>query len=428
MRNLLISLASVAILATISLGWLFDTIYEQYHSDSQPITTIEIVEDIGMDLAAAINAAPNGENVLKHWPNVSHYRLSLYSVAETALPQTLIQQLKQGEVVILETENTQLFHYYLKDKDQVLIAESPRLSRPKKYTLEQYLLTLLFYVLLIVLFLMWAYPLLKQLSSLRKAAISFGNGQLDELINSKPTSYIRDIEIEFNHMAKRINSLMDDVKLLSTAVSHDLRTPLARIRFGIDTLTEVEDDKQRARLQQKLGKDVDEMTSLVEALLNFSRLEQQTLALNKVPILLTEVINECLTTKRNERVKIEFDCIAPQSSVIADRNYIKMALNNVIQNAINYGNERVKIVLKAKKNSAIISISDDGGGVPKEIRNQIIKPFIRGTNTGTKYKGHGVGLAIVKRVLDWHDGALSIEDSSELSGAEFQLVIPMHEQ
>ena len=122
MRNLLISLTCVAILATISLGWLFDTIYSQYQSDNQPITTIELVEEMGMDLATAINAAPNGEALLEYWPNSSQYHLSLYSVAETALPQALIQQLKQGEVVILETENTQLFHYYLKDKDQVLTA------------------------------------------------------------------------------------------------------------------------------------------------------------------------------------------------------------------------------------------------------------------------------------------------------------------
>ena len=426
MRNLLISLASVAILATISLGWLFDTIYEQSQHDESPLNSIELVEGIGMDLAAAINAAPNSEALLSHWPKTSQYRLTINSVEDTALPQALIEQMKQRQVIILETENTQLFHYFLSDKNQVLIAESPRLSQQNEYTLEQYLLTLSFYALLIVLFLMWAYPLLKQLSTLRKAAKSFGNGQLDELIPIKSASYIRDIEVEFNQMAKRINSLMEDVKLLSTAVSHDLRTPLARIRFGVDTLTEVVDDEQRARLQQKLGKDVDEMTALVEALLNFARLEQQTLALNKVPILLNKLINECIATKRNDKMKIQFDCLAPEASTVADRNYLRMALNNVIQNAINYGNEHVKIVLKSEHDSVIICVSDDGNGIPPDIRNQIVKPFIRGTNVGAKYKGHGVGLAIVKRVLDWHDGALSIDDSTELSGAEFRLAIPMH--
>lgn len=424
MRNLLISLASVAILATISLGWLFDTIYEQSQHDESPLSSIELVEGIGMDLAATINAAPNSEALLSHWPKTSQYRLTINSVEDAALPQALIEQMKQGQVIILETENTQLFHYFLSDKNQVLVAESPRLSQQNEYTLEQYLLTLSFYALLIVLFLMWAYPLLKQLSTLRKAAKSFGNGQLDELIPIKSASYIRDIEVEFNQMAKRINSLMEDVKLLSTAVSHDLRTPLARIRFGVDTLTEVEDDEQRARLQQKLGKDVDEMTALVEALLNFARLEQQTLALNKVPIMLADLINECLVTKRSEKVHIQFDCIASQASVVADRNYLKMALNNVIQNAINYGNERVNIELKEKDSSAIVSISDDGKGISPDMREQIVKPFIRGAYTDAQYKGHGVGLAIVKRVLDWHNGTLNIGDSPELSGAEFTLVIP----
>lgn len=428
MRNLLISLASVAILATISLGWLFDTIYEQSQHDESPLNSIELVEGIGMDLAAAINAAPNSDSLLSHWPETSRYRLTINSIEDTALPHALIEQMKQGEVIILETENTQLFHYFLNDKNQVLIAESPRLSKQNEYTLEQYLLTLSFYALLIVLFLMWAYPLLKQLSALRIAAKSFGNGKLDELIPIKSTSYIRDIEVEFNQMAKRINSLMDDVKLLSTAVSHDLRTPLARIRFGVDTLTEVEDDEQRARLQQKLGKDVDEMTNLVEALLNFARLEQQTLALNKVPIVLADLINECLITKRSENVQIQFDCISSQASVIADRNYLKMALNNVIQNAINYGKERINIRLKEKNSSAIISISDDGKGISPDMREQIVKPFIRGAYTDAKYKGHGVGLAIVKRVLDWHNGTLSIGDSPELSGAEFTLVLPFNER
>jgi len=424
MRNLLISLAGVALLATISLGWLFDTIYEQYQGDSRPVSSVELAESIGQNLSVVINDAPNGEMLLQHWPSDSQYRLSIASMSDAALPQALVKQLTQGEVIILETESMQLFHYFLEDKNQVLIVESPRLSQLNEYTLEQYLLTLSFYVLLIVLFLMWAYPLLQQLSRLRRAAKAFGNGQLDTLITSKSTSYIRDIEIEFNQMAKRINSLMDDVKLLSTAVSHDLRTPLARIRFGIDTLTEVEDEQQRARLQHKLGKDVDEMTSLVEALLNFARLEQQTLVLDKTKIALVDVINECIDNKHHDSVQITFECKAP-ATVLADQHYLKMALNNVIQNAINYGNGLVSIELTTQDNSAVITVCDDGNGIPADIRNQITKPFIRGANSTAEHKGHGVGLAIVKRVLDWHDGTLCISNSTKLSGAEFTLVIPI---
>ena len=101
-----------------------------------------------------------------------------------------------------------------------------------------------------------------------------------------------------------------------------------------------------------------------------------------------------------------------------------MALNNIIQNAINYGNKKVNIVLESDVHSVIIRVSDDGNGVPIDSREQIVKPFIRGTKTELKYKGHGVGLAIVKRILEWHNATLNIGDSDKLSGAEFTMVFP----
>ncbi len=428
MRYLLISLISVIILATISLGWLFDRIYEQYQQEHQPLTSIEMAEALSKDLAIALDKISNSDELLSNWPKTSQYTISLSAIAEAELPQELIQQLKQGEVIILETKNTQLFHYYLSDKKQTLVLESPRLTQVKQYSYRQYLLTLFFYLLLILLFLIWAYPLLKQLSSLRNAAKSFGNGMLDEQISTNSISYIKDIELEFNSMARRIKSLVGDVKLLSTAVSHDLRTPLARIRFGLDTLEEVEDDEHRKRLQQKLGKDIDEMTLLVEALLNFARLDQQTLALKKVPVDLIELINECIESKQNAQFEIEFNYNNGKSSTTADRNYLKMVFNNIIENAINYGQDKVIVALESENNSFIVRVSDDGKGIPVDAREQIVKPFIRGKKSESSYKGHGVGLAIVKRVLDWHNATLIIGDSKELSGAEFKIVLPKNNQ
>ncbi|MDO6428625.1 ATP-binding protein [Thalassotalea sp. 1_MG-2023] len=428
MRYLLISLVSVTILATVSLGWLFDNVYEQYQQEQQPLTSIEMAEELGLAFAIAIDKTSNSDEFLSNWPNKSQYIISLHTITEAELPQALIHQLKQGEVVILETQNTQMFHYYLSSKEQILVLESPRLTQVKQYTYQQYMLTLSFYLLLILLFLIWAYPLLKQLSSLRNAAKSFGNGKLDEQIATNSISYIRDIELDFNTMARRINSLVGDVKLLSTAVSHDLRTPLARIRFGLDTLEEVEDDEHRNKLQQKLGKDVDEMTLLVETLLNFARLDQQTMTLKKVSVDLVQLINECIENKQSDIVEIDFNCSARKTSTTADRNYLKMVFNNVIQNAINYGRAKVIIALESDKNSFIVRVSDDGKGIPVDIRDQIVKPFIRGAKSESNYKGHGVGLAIVKRVLDWHNATLIIGDSNELSGAEFQILLPKNNQ
>ena len=105
-----------------------------------------------------------------------------------------------------------------------------------------------------------------------------------------------------------------------------------------------------------------------------------------------------------------------------------MAFNNVIQNAIYYGQGKVIIALESDNNSLIVRISDDGKGIPEDIRERIVKPFIRGEKSESNYKGHGVGLAIVKRVLDWHNATLIIGDSTELCGAEFTIVLPKNNQ
>ena len=225
MRYLLVSLFCVTIFATISLGWLFDNVYAHYQNENHqsgalPSSSTEIIKSIGLDLAITINNTSNIGAFLSHQSNTELYHLSLHAITDVELPEALKQQLIQGEIIVLETKNTQLFHYYLNNKNQTLLLESPRLSHSNQYSDEQYILTVSFYLLLVLLFLAWAYPLLKQLSSLRNAAKSFGNGKLDVQLASKPTSYIRDIEVEFNNMARRINNLIADVKLLSTAVSH----------------------------------------------------------------------------------------------------------------------------------------------------------------------------------------------------------------
>lgn len=428
MRILVVSLVTVVVLATISLGWLFDQVYQQYSDSKVQPTTVDIFEELGLDFAKALDNATNSEMMLSYWPKSGLYAVSLNSLGSTVLPDELFQKLKRNEVVVLETKDTLLFHYLLKNKQQILVLEAPQLSNSSGYSNEQYILTLSFYVFLILLFLIWAYPLLKQLSSLRKAAKAFGNGELDQRMTSKSISYIRDIEIEFNNMATRIKNLVGDVKLLSTAVSHDLRTPLARIRFGLDTLEEVDDDVLRSKLQLKLSEDVDEMTSLVESLLSYARLDQHTLTLNKESIKLSLLINECIKNKQSDQVKISFNCKVQNAFTVADRSFLKMAFNNIIQNAINYGKGVVNVTLDTDQSFVSISVCDNGMGVPKELRDQIVKPFVRGTKLESGYKGHGVGLAIVKRVIGWHNGHLNITDSAELSGATFTMMFPLNNQ
>jgi two-component system OmpR family sensor kinase len=247
---------------------------------------------------------------------------------------------------------------------------------------------------------------------------------LDKRISPNSISYIHDIEVEFNNMAQRIENLIADVKLLSTAVSHDLRTPLARIRFGIDTLQEVEDINLRQELEDQLGDDVDEMTSLVETLLNYARLEQNRVEIQKELVNLSELIQACINRKKTNHLNITFVNKSSNKPVLAGNKYLTMVLNNLLQNAINYGRGRVLVELFHDSHNTLVSISDDGNGVPAEQRENIIKPFFRAKNSLNEVKGHGIGLAIVKRILDWHNGTLTISNATELSGSKFTITLP----
>ena len=113
------------------------------------------------------------------------------------------------------------------------------------------------------------------MQALTTAAKAFGEGRLDQRVQTHRHSYLHDIECEFNNMAKRIQNLVADNKLLSSAVSHDLRTPLARLRFGIDALDETGDEQTRKQYLERISADLTSMEQLVEVLLEYARLDKE---------------------------------------------------------------------------------------------------------------------------------------------------------
>ena len=99
---------------------------------------------------------------------------------------------------------------------------------------------------------------------------------------------------------------------------------------------------------------------------------------------------------------------------------------NLLQNAVNYGNDHVLVTLRKKRANIVFSIEDDGPGIPENQRVDILKPFVRGQHAdgGNSSKGYGMGLAIVSRIAQWHNARFSINSSSQLGGAQFDIVFP----
>ncbi|MCJ8272537.1 MAG: ATP-binding protein, partial [Psychrosphaera sp.] len=235
--------------------------------------------------------------------------------------------------------------------------------------------------------------------------------------------YIADIEAEFNRMAQRIETLVSDNKLLGNAVSHDLRTPLARLRFGIEALQETQNPKTRQKYQNHISRDIDEMENLVNVLLSYARLDQAMIEVDRQPINLNSLVNDCVSCVDANDKTISWkgaDDTALKTMVLGDGNYLTMLVNNLLGNARQYAATAISVSVIKTLSGVILTIADDGPGIAQDKRDELLKPFTRGDNIAKK-QGFGMGLAIVSRIALWHKAQLIISQSQDLGGAEFTL-------
>ena len=427
MRLLTLSLIAAVLAATIGLGRLVDNVFYYVVPNSSGLNSdsVIVLEQIGQELADSLNSQQQPESFLANWPKKGRFQLSLVPLSDIHLPASLIQQVSAGEPLLL-TNNDELSVYFYLDRHQTLLLLKPTDAsyQPESSNIKL-LLTLLFYSALVILIWLWTYPLVSRLINLRRSAQLFGQGQLDQRIKVGSVSYVKDLEREFNHMAQRIQNLVSDVKLLSSAVSHDLRTPLARMRFGIDTLAEEQNPRQQAIYLERLGHDVDDMTQLVEILLDYARLEQTMMTISKQNVDLGELVQHCVTLQTYTEQSIVLEANNPPYRVVGDVKYLRIVINNLLQNALRYGRQHVVVTLHQHAQHVCLTIADDGEGFSED-STQLLKPFVRGKTAADKAKGYGMGLAIVQRIVDWHDAQLVITRSEKLGGAEIKVIFCKH--
>lgn len=416
MRKLTVSLILAMLLAVMGLGWGIDQLFDHLSPQSSS-DTLEIYENLGNGLVKTLEGVDQPREFVSQWNSNSNISLSLIEMANLALPAALMNTLELGKPLILGSEKTLSLYFLMPAQQQALSLTVP--SRPSPESSLHLALTLLFYVGLVLLIFLWMYPLIKRLLRLRETAKQFGEGALDQRIPTGAMSYITDIEVEFNRMAQRIQTLVEDNKLLGSAVSHDLRTPLARLRFGIEALIATDIPENKIKYEAHISRDIDQMESLVEVLLNYARLEQSMIVLQKRPINLPELISDCVETTGLMGKNISWQPPStehPESVVVdGDESYLSILINNLLENAIRYSDGQISVSLHQSQRQCQLMIEDDGPGIPAEQQQRLFKPFMRGQNNKA-HKGFGMGLAIVSRIADWHGGQIHMSNSPTLGG------------
>ncbi len=266
------------------------------------------------------------------------------------------------------------------------------------------------------------------LKSLARTVDRFGRGELSLRVNSGRRDEIGDLARSFDQMAERLQTLLTAERRLLQDISHELRSPLARLSFAAE-LTKTAADRPAAAA--RLRKEIDRLASLVGALLQMTRVEgdPSSRSAEEVPLspLLQELVDDCRVEAEARSCQLVLDA-SPALEVQGDRELLRRAVENVLRNAIRYAPEGTSIETKLASGSgaALITVRDYGPGVPPELLPKIFTPFFRvDPSRDNATGGAGLGLAIAHRAVSLHHGRLRAENAAP--GLLVSIEIPLHE-
>ena len=251
----------------------------------------------------------------------------------------------------------------------------------------------------------------RPITKLAEASERFGRGENIEEFRPSGALEIRKAGLEFDKMRKRIIRHLNQRSEMLSGISHDLRTPLTRIKLQIAMIK----DKN---LSKKLSDDVDEMEKMLNEYLQFA----STGAKDKTETFdLSELIKNINNKYENPNIISDFDS---KFYFNGRKNLIQRCINNLIDNSLKYG---TKIIVKIKKQNSniIISIDDDGPGIPESEYSNITKPFYKIDKSRSDSKSSvGLGLAISSDIIRSHGGDIKFS-KSELGGLQVNISLPV---
>jgi two-component system, OmpR family, sensor kinase ParS len=274
----------------------------------------------------------------------------------------------------------------------------------------------------------WVWPHWRDLERLRGAANLIGAGQLNARASVGKRSSVRELAEHFNQMAERTQQLISSQRELTNAVSHELRTPIARLEFELNLVTHANDEDTRKRLHAEMRADLLVLEDMVSELLTYARLEHPGLELATQSVDATDWLAGVADTVALEAQARGIACdthVGGVSFVAIEPQFMARALLNLLRNAIRYARQRVHVSIERTDNGHwCLCVDDDGPGIPAADRVRIFEPFTRLDEDRSRATGgFGLGLAIVRRVAEWHHGTVAATDSP-LGGARFMLSWP----
>lgn len=365
------------------------------------------------------------------------YRLGIVEriTLDRKLTTDQVNKLDAGDIAI--DHDGDIMYHRLGTSSQVLVVgplaanRNPELKDRLPLELRLRLLTWsLIGVIFAVALWFWIRPVWRDLEALRQTARDLGDGHFDARSPAARTQLFAPLSDTMNSMAERIRQLLATHRELSCGISHELRTPIARMRFALEMLSETDEREERERLWAMMEADLDELDQLIDTSLTYARFEREApeahLSTVKFAEWLADEVDSVRLLGRQLEVTVDTEQIPENLCVDLDRKAMPYALRNLLRNAFKYAAKRISVNAEMAGDHILIHVDDDGIGIPPEEREHIFSAFTRLDRSRDRSTGgYGLGLAIARRVLELHGGTATA-DASPLGGARFTLTWKAH--
>ncbi|QYX65754.1 GHKL domain-containing protein [Shewanella putrefaciens] len=417
MKRLFISLYLLLSLSVLGIGWTLDSLWQKNVDDNNALDAPLVA------LAQLLAELPpdTRQRYLEAIPANPVMPLQLLSADQVALADN---QALSTSKVFTTTTNDDILLQFIRVGDQVLMAGP--LDIDPRGNLRS-LFTLFFYLSLALVALIWVGPLSRDLSILRKATKEFGEAKWDTRITLSNRSQVKPLANTFNEMARHISALIENQKHLSNAVSHEIRTPLARLKFALALMPMYcqpdSDEQKRQDFLDEMQLDIKEMEDLLQELLTYASLESQREGIQLDEYDLINLINQSI--KRLETLSptpITLKAEVEKLPLFGEPALIERALQNLLTNAQRFARTEIVIEVKQTQHRVNLSVSNDGEPIPAVDLPKVFEPFYRSQSVQNGNKGHGLGLAIIKRIMQRHQGNVSV--TSDAQHTRFNLIWP----
>lgn len=404
MIRIFVSFYLFIVVALVSLSALLDNMIASQDNDTPHLEMLA-------HSIAIIRHQSQVDELSKHpalYVDVINSAEMSFSTSQSAMLQ------KQG-FIITYNEHDQPFIYSQLNPHELLRVGVEQNLNPGEDVLWY---RIAFFTALALLVALWSWPIWRDIKKLEKGARSVQPDGSIRPIQVGASSSLNVVATALQSLSQQVRDLLNNQRELTSAVAHEFRTPLARLKFALASL---KDSEEKA----SMGEDVTELERLIQEMLEFSQSEHHEPELSFAEIPVRDMVSSLIDSlPKNKRADIHIDNHCGALLLHADGHFAERAVFNLINNALKYATSSITISTEKHPGKITIAVEDDGPGVPEDLRDKIFDAFYRPDKSRARHKGGaGLGLATVKKIQHWHQGDCWVEQSPS-GGARFVLSYP----